>query len=132
MENSMTIFHLYKSYYWHSPCRSLEQCTLSAALSGLYCLVHPFLQLQWWNVRDATDIVLWRNSQTVLALIHPKLLHRSGGLNRLVFSLFNNKLCCLSSSLRGCNFLCKQAFPTGYVFHLYDHEAVRRIAQIFL
>ena len=44
---------------------------------------------------------------------HKASAYRSRGFNRLVSSLFNNKLCWLSASLKGGNFLCEQVFPTG-------------------
>jgi len=42
---------------------------LSAALTRLHHLVHPFLQPQWissWHATDASEIVLQRGSQPIL------------------------------------------------------------------
>ena len=86
---------------------------LSAALTHLHCLVHPFLQPQWissWHASDTSEIVLQRGSQPVLVFVHPQFAE-SGSSCIGVKALFQQidwylarLICCLSTSQVGGRF----------------------------
>ena len=122
MENSTAVVHIYKSYYWHSSCRSIEQCMhfkcspKSFQLSGASLLITTMMEC--WGCYWYCALKKFSACTSLYPPRVIKLLQRSGGFS--VSSLFNNKIVVWVLHLEvAVNFLCEQV--SYWPWYLCDH-----------